>query len=206
MRWWCRVLTCYTNSSNSYLMCCVNTVPCSCCSMEASQQSRSRSHLCYWLPSQMDTACCIRNNDVHSSGLNGSQQIPGSLQEYRHWKNYTCALVVWVFAKLGVNYVLHAFIKPRAACTWHGFWCQQGTGMACHTPPSVLTWFPDKIRLVLMRFIFDESHQKELIMHHFLPTHLFLQLLMLRLTRPLPPEKKPVYACAIYYRKKLPCS
>lgn len=69
----------------------------------------------------------------------------------------TCALVVWVFAKLGVNYVLHAFIKPRAACTWHGCWCQQGTGMACHTPPSELTRFPDKIHLVLMRFIFDES-------------------------------------------------
>ena len=41
--------------------------------------------------------------------------------------------------------------------------------MACHTPPGEPTQqFPDKIHLILMRFNFDESHQKELIKYHFL--------------------------------------
>ena len=167
MRWWCRVLTCYTNSSNSYLMCCVNTVPCNCCSMEASQQSRSRSHLCYWLPSQMDTACCIRNNDIHSSGLNGSQQIPGSLQEYRHWKNFlcfSCMSICKAWSELATPCLhqtkscMHLAWLLVPARHWHGL-------------PYPTQWahtIPNKIHLVLMRFIFYESHQKELIMCHFL--------------------------------------
>ena len=156
MRWWCRVLTCYTNSWNSYF-----DVLCKYCTMQLlfygslTAVSLLLSLSSVLLVTLTNGHCMLHQKQwVHSSGLNGSQQIPGSLQEYRHWKNCLCFSCMSICKEFCTwSELLHAFIKPRAACTWHGCWCQQGTGMACHTPPSELTRFPDKIRLVLMRFI-----------------------------------------------------
>ena len=44
----------------------------------------------------------------------------------------------------------------------HGCWCQPGTGMACYAPSG------SPPNGGVMRFILDESHQKEVITYHFL--------------------------------------
>ena len=64
--------------------------------------------------------------------------------------------------------------------------------MACHTPPGEPTQqFPDKIHLILMRFNFDESHQKELIKYHFLSAFAYSVTVAHAQTYQAPPPPPP---------------